>query len=157
LNPSLALCAHLRSDSLASLRCEPRDVIDWDDGPVLAAARCPACGGAALLELLDWSRSRRVRVFALAAIDPAAVALFQKNCGRGSCDLARAGRELEALLFSAGPVERLVALDADTGEVVASAPREPGVPLPSGPFRERVLPEGDTLWFSRLGLAKTAL
>lgn len=138
------------------LSCEPDDVLEWHDGPVVAVARCRDCAGRALLELLDWSRSRRVRVFTLAALEADAVALFQRNRARGSCDLGRAERELEALLFSAGPVERVVALDVESHAVVATAPRA-DLRLPGGPWHERVLTEDEPLWFARLGLSKAEL
>lgn len=155
MNPDLALCAHLTSPMLASLSIEPDDVLDWDDGPVVMVARCAVCNGTALLELLDWSPSRRVRVYAIAAMDPAALALYQRNRARGSCDLQRSVLEGEALLSSAGPVERLVALDVETRAVLCSAPRSAAMQLPSAPWRERIPAAGDVAWFERLGLDKT--
>lgn len=156
MNPDLALCRHLTSPRLASLSIDAGDVVEWDDGPVVAVARCAVCGGAALLELLDWSATRRVRVYSLAGLDAAAIALFRRNQERGSCDLQRQSRELEALLFSAGPVERIVALDVETRAVLASGPRSPALRLPAAPWRERIPARDDVTWFAGLGLDKAS-
>ena len=155
MNPAVTLCPHLRADDLAHVAIDPASVLDWFDGPVTAVARCERCDGLGLLELLDWSRSHRVRIFALAAIEPAAVALFLRNRERGSCDLSRADREVEALFASAGAVERVVALDVDRNTVMATAPPPDGLFLPAAPWRERLLPETDATWFARLGLEKS--
>ena len=136
------------------MRIEPDDVLEWDDGPVVAVARCAVCGGAALLELLDWNATRRVRIYAFAGIDAAAIALLRRNRERGSCDLQRQAREIEALLFSAGPVERIVALDVETRAVLASAARPAALRLPDGPWRERIPAAEDVAWFAHLGLDK---
>lgn len=155
MNPEIALCRHLASPSITALRIEPDDVLEWDDGPVVGVARCAVCDAAALLELLDWSATRQVRVFALAGFDAAAIELFRRNRERGSCDLQRQAREFEALLFSAGPVERLIALDVESRSVVASVPRPAALRLPSRPWRERIPAPNDLAWFARLGLDKT--
>lgn len=155
MNPELALCPHLASPRLASLAIDPEDILEWDAGPVVAVPRCAACDGAALLELLDWSTTRRVRIYALSALDPHAFALHRRNRERGSCDLQRAAREDEALLFSAGPVERLVGLDVETRAIVASAHRSAAVPAPDAPWRDRIPAADDATWFARLGLDKT--
>jgi hypothetical protein len=155
MNPSVTLCPHLRADDLAQLAIDPPDVLDWFDGPITVVARCEHGDGHALLELLDWSRSHRVRIFAMAAIEPAAVALFLRNRARGSCDLSRADREVEALFASAGAVERVVALD-DHNNVLATIARPDGLFLPAAPWRERLLPEADASWFAALGIDKAA-
>ena len=156
MNPAVALCPHLRADDLAHLSIDPAGMLEWWDGPVTAVARCDRCDGCGLLELLDWSRSQRVRIFALAAIEPAAVALFLRNRERGSCDLSRADREVEALFASAGAVERVIAVDVERNAVLATAPPPAGLFLPAAPWRERLLPEADASWFARLGIDKAA-
>ena len=156
MNPAVSLCEHLRADDLASLSIDPADVLAWFDGPVTAIAQCPRCGALGLLELLDWSRSHRVRILALAGIERAAVALFHRNRERGSCDVSRADREVEALFASAGAVERVIALDCDDDAVLATVSRPDGLHLPSAPWQDRLLPETDATWFERLGLDKAA-
>lgn len=157
MNPAVALCAHLRADDLAHLSIDAGDVLEWFDGPITAIARCPLCDGLGLLELLDWSHSHRVRVCAFAALERAAVALFKRNRERGSCDLTRADREVEALFASAGAVERVIALDVEGNAVRATAPRPAGLFLPSAPWRERLPREADAAWFLEVGLEKSAL
>ena len=156
MNPAVSLCEHLRADDLAQLTIDPAGVLDWFDGPITAIAQCARCDGRGLLELLDWSRSHRVRIYALAGIERAAVALFERNRKRSSCDLSRADREAEALFSSAGAVERVLALDVEGNAVLAAASRPSGLFLPSAPWRERLLEEADASWFMRLGLEKSA-
>ena len=105
MNPALALCEHLSSPNLRSLRVDPADILDWNDGPVLAIARCAECGALGLMERIDPSH------FALSAMEPASFAALQRATGKGSCDLTRAQKERDAFLASAGPVERTVTLD----------------------------------------------
>lgn len=155
MDPGVSLCEHLRSLALGELSIDPADVLDWSDGPVTAVARCGACTGAALLEMLDWSRSRRVRIFALSALPAGALALYRRNVERGSCDAGRVQRETEALFAAAGPVERLVALDVDGNRVVRAVERAPGLRLPDeGDWRRRLPRADDGSWFAALGLAK---
>jgi hypothetical protein len=149
VNPAISLCAHLAGDDLAALAVAPDDALEWHDGPIVAVVRCAACGGAGLIELLDWTDGGRTRVFSLAGIDPAAVALYLRNVARGSCDLARRQREVEALVASAGRPERIVARDAD-GAVVRSVAWPSGVAPPGDTWQERVR-RGDRSWAARVG------
>jgi len=153
VNPSVALCAHLASDALAALPVAPDDVFAWHDGAVDAVVRCPSCGGAGLLELVAWTDGGRLRVHSLAGLDPAAVALLARNLARGSCDLARREREIEALVASAGPVERLVARDAESGAVLRSAAWPAGRVPPIGVWQDRVALKAAQSWLAALGLA----
>lgn len=154
MNPDVTLCEHLASDSLAVLAVAPDDVLEWQDGPIVAVVRCPVCGRAGLLEMLDWSDDQRVRVHALAGLDPAAFALFRRNAERGSCDLARRRHEIEALVASAGPAERLIAREAVAGAVLRSAAWPADVAPPSDSWQQRVSRARDSGWFARLGLAR---
>jgi hypothetical protein len=153
VDPSVALCAHLASDALAALPVAADDVLAWHDGAADAIVRCPRCGGAGLLELVAWTDGGRVRVHSLAGLDPAAVALLARNLARGSCDLARREREIEALLASAGPAERLVARDAESGAVLRSAAWPTDRPPPTGVWQDRVASEAAQSWLAALGLA----
>jgi len=150
VNPAIALCPHLAADSLAALAVAPDDALEWHDGPIVAVVRCPVCGGAGLIDLLDWTEGGRTRVYALGGIDPAAVALYHRNVARGSCDLARRQREVEALVASAGPPERLVAREAE-GAIVRSVAWPPGVAPPGDTWQERIQ-RGSAAWRERVGL-----
>jgi hypothetical protein len=152
----VALCEHLSSCDLVALPIESADILDWYDGPVTAITRCPECARLGLLELLDWSRSHRVRVYALAGFDPEPLAVYQRNVAKGSCDPKRFESETAALLASAGPVERLVALDLDDDSVLRTVPFPQHSHVSAAPWPQRILPEEDESWFSPLGLVKTA-
>jgi hypothetical protein len=158
VNPALSLCAHLAAlaPGAAPLRLAPDEILDWYDGPVEAVLRCPRCGACGWLELLDWEPRRRLRVFVLAALREVAVALYLRNRARGSCDVARARAELAALAASAGPCERLLALELPELRIVAAAGVGPGLVLPAGAWAERIPAPEDGRWFARLGLAKGA-
>jgi hypothetical protein len=158
MNPGLALCTHLRAlaPGPAPFTLAPEEILDWYDGPVEAVARCTTCGACGWLELLDWDPRRRLRVYALAAIRAADVALYLRDRARGSCDVARGRAELEALAASAGPCERLVALELPELRVAAVAGAEAGIALPVGAWTERIPAPADGRWFARLGLAKDA-
>jgi hypothetical protein len=155
VNPALSLCEHLRSFELRALPIESSDVLEWFDGPVVAVVRCQRCARAGLVAMLDWNASHGVRVFGLAAFELEVLAVFLRNTRNGSCDVSRLGRERHALLSSAGPAERLVAIDVAANEVraVAPYPREGG--LPTEALEERLPPEDDDQWFELAGLSKS--
>lgn len=154
MNPDLELCAHLGGDGFEECAFEARDLLDWYDGPVAAVVRCLDCPGRALVQLIDWSRSHVVRVFSLAALSGEAHETYLRNVDKGSCDPGRLTLEREALVASAGPACRIVAIDVDSHAVVASAPRAPSLAIPIGTWQERLPPEEDPSWFKALGLEK---
>jgi hypothetical protein len=158
MRAGLSLCPHLAAlaPGAAPPRIAPDEVFDWYDGPVEAVVRCPVCGACGWLELLDWDPAQRVRIFALAAIRGDDVALYLRDRARGSCDVARARAELEALAASAGPFERLIALALPELRVVAAVPLAAAPAVPAAPWAERIPPADDDRWFARLGLAKGA-
>lgn len=153
MDPSRSLCAHLGSAPLERLAVPAECIVEPFDGAATACVTCPVCGAAAFLELIAWRPTDRVRIYALAGIDAADVALFRRNRDRGSCDLARLEQEAAALQAAAGPVERLIAIDLQDHRVVATCPRPPDWRPPRAGFAERggaVDPGG---WFGRLGIA----
>ena len=152
MNPELRLCEHLASGGSFSIAQD--DVLEYYDGPVDAIGRCSECDEPVLLALLDWSARLTVRVFALAACDPAAVALLRRNLDRGSCDASRAGREVHAFFAAAGPVERIAGWHRDEARVLGSLPAPAGVALVATALEERLPDPDDTTWFDRLGLVK---
>jgi hypothetical protein len=159
MRDGLSLCAHLAAlaPGPAPFTIAPEEILDWYDGPMQAVARCRTCGACGWLEYLDWDLDgeQRLRIFALAAIGEADVALYLRDRARGSCDAGRAPAELEALAASAGPFERLVAVDLAGPSVVAASNLEPGFTVPAGWSLDRIPKRDDNRWFARLGLEKT--
>ncbi len=121
MKPGVSLCKHLRAPELAALPIDPDDVLDWQDGPVTAFAICAECGEPALLERVEGERGGRVWVYAVAGIERESLGVYRRDVMRGSCDPSRLERETEALLSSAGPVERLLTVDLETHAVLGSA------------------------------------
>lgn len=152
MNPERSLCPHLASPALSAVRLCADDVLEAFDGPAVACARCPACGAAALLVMVAWRPGDRVRICSLAGIDPADVAVYRRNVARGSCDLARFEQETAALHACAEPVERLVALDLDTGRVLASVARPADWRAPAEDWDARCVADGAGGWYARLGV-----
>lgn len=155
MRDDVSLCAHLRGERPA-LAIAPDGVLEWLDGPITAVARCVRCGGLALLELLDWSEDRRVRIYAAAGLDAEPLAVYRRNARGATCDPSRLDRETAALLACAGPVERLLALATDESEARASAPPPRGFTVSPASWQQRLPAPGDPTWFERLGLAKRA-
>jgi len=156
VDSGVSLCAHLAAlePGAAALTLAPDEIVGWTDGPVEAIARCAACGAPAWLELLDWSRDRAVRVFALAGLRARDAALYLANVKKGSCDPKRERAEQEALAAAAGPFERLVAWHVREARLLAAAPLPPGLAVPAGAWGERLAAPDDASWFARLGLDK---
>jgi hypothetical protein len=159
MRDDLRLCPHLASigPGPPPFTLSAEEVLDWYDGPVEAVLRCTRCDACGWLELIDWDPRRTLRVFALAALRAADVALYLRNTARGSCDIARARAEREALEASAGPFERLLALELPGLRVRAAAELEPGFVPPPGAWAERLPAAGDPRWFARLDLDKSPL
>jgi len=132
MRADLALCAHLAAlapgPAPFTLAAE-EELLAGYDGPELAVVRCRTCGACGWLERLEGAARPGLRVFALAAIREADVALYLRDRARGSCDAGRARAELDALAASAGPFERLLALAAGELRIAASAALAPG-PVP---------------------------
>jgi hypothetical protein len=154
MNPQLTLCEHFAAPGFASLAVRPDDMLEWYDGPVDAVVRCEACGSAAIVAMLDWSPSCDVRVYGLAALDPAAIALFMRDRARGSCDVARLGNELHALVSAAGRAERVIAVDVRIDRVLANVPCPGERGIPTGDLAARLPPVDDTRWFDLVGRPK---
>jgi len=157
MNPELSLCAHMSGLRAGDAAPQLAQALLWQDGAIDAVVRCASCGEHALLRLLDWAPPHfRLRVYSLAALRVQDSALFQRNLARGSCQVGRASAELEALIASAGPSERLVALDVASERVVASAPLPKGARGEPEAFPARLPRAPDARWFHVLGLEKHA-
>lgn len=157
MNPALSLCPHLAAPRAGDALPELAHAFLWQDGAIDAVWRCRACGAHALARLVDWAPpSFARRVYALAALAEADVALFLRDIARGSCDVRRASAELDALCAAAGPTDALVALDVATERVVAAGAPPLGARREPGPWPARLPAASDTTWFAALGLEKGA-
>jgi hypothetical protein len=158
VDPDVSLCPHLGAleAGAAAFTIAPDQIAAWYDGPVEAIVRCAACRAPAWVELLDWSRDRAVRVFALAGLRERDAALYLRNATKGSCDPKRGRAELEALAAAAGPFERLFAWHAREERVLAAAPLPQHPAVASGDWTERMPARDDARWFACLGLDKAA-
>jgi hypothetical protein len=156
MRSDLALCAHLAASppGRAPFTLAPGEIVEWWDGPVEAVVRCRTCGACGWLQLMDRDPQQRLSVFALAALRCEDAALYFRNRTRGSCDVARARAELEALVASAGRFERLVAADPETAELAAVAAYPEGLVSAREPWPQRLPPAEDARWFAPLGFAK---
>ena len=143
-------------DLASSFAIRPDDVIEWYDGPVIAAVRCPRCDSCAILELVDWEPPHRVRIYAMRPVSRDALDLYFRDLVRGSCDPSRRESELHALLCAAGAPARIVAYDGAGRAPIASQPFPVGVSLPSTPWRERIPEASDHRWFDFAGVPKRA-
>jgi len=149
------LCEHLARARPGPLPFDTDLVLDAEGAATDAVVRCRRCGAHALLRLLDAAGpGLRLRVFSLAALEAAPVAFLRRDLARGSCDLARPARELEAFLACAGPALRLLACDLDAGALLACAPPPAGRRVPTRSWRAGLPAPGDASWFEALGLAK---
>jgi hypothetical protein len=156
MRADVALCAHLQ-EPVPPLRIEPDEILLYDEGPVEGIVRCRRCAAPGWIELIDQGHDRAIRVFALAGLRAADVAVYLRNIQKGSCDLARRGAEAEALAASAGPFERLVAWSVPEARPLAAATLPEAPALPGGAWRERLRAAAmDDTWFERLGLEKRA-
>jgi hypothetical protein len=157
MNPELSLCKHLSGLRAGDAPPELAHALLWQDGAIDAVVRCARCGAHALLRLLDWAPPHyALRVYSLAALRAEDSALFLRNLERGSCQVARAGAELDALVAAAGPSERLIALDLARDRVAASAPLPEAARGEPDAFPARLPREDDARWFAALGLEKRA-
>ena len=113
-----SLCEHLCSEEIPGFAIQPKDILEWDDGPITAAVRCSKCDACALLELVDRDASHRIRTFAMRPLSRAALELYLRDLERGSCDPSRLEAERHALLCAAGAPARTVAYDVDARTLV---------------------------------------
>lgn len=158
MKPQVRLCPHLSEPTpgKAPFAIAPDEILEACDGPVVAIVRCRACAACGWIEMLDWSLDRSVRVYAVAGIDAADVAVYFRNRRSGSCDIDRAGRERDALGACAGPFVSLVAYLPSSRRVLAAAPYPPSRRQPHGHGAERLPASTDATWFDVLGVLKCA-
>lgn len=124
------LCEHVRPREwpfLAEL------VLDEHLGPTDALMRCRHCGRSYLLELLDWRGN--LRAMRVAVLESLHADRLVRDLTRGSCDVNRAGAEVQHMRQLA-PLSRVLLL-VDTGGPVIDAVAEvpAGVTIPGASWR----------------------
>ena len=150
-----ALCEHLRTALPGALPFEERLPIEAHDGPITGIVSCSKCRATALLELLDWGGpANRRRIYRVSGIASHVVEQFEARGGRASCDAGRAGGEIELLLSTAGPIERLFAIEMDEARLLANGPVSGDRPVPLGHWRDALGAAGDGRWFRLLGVPR---
>ena len=137
-----ALCAHMTPGPYPF---ESVLVLDDHLGPTDWLVRCAACGAPCLLEMLDWSGSRRL--YRTRLPDPAAVAGLMRDLERGSCDIRRAGEQARHFSLTSRPLHQLILLDVAARSLLRVLTADPARPIPGAGWREL---ECDGAWIDAL-------
>lgn len=125
------LCEHVRAGQWPF---QAELVLDEHLGITDALMRCRDCGRFYLLEMLDW-RDRH-RVMRVAPMDGAAAQRLIRDLTRGSCDVNRAGAEVQHVR-TATPFSRVLLLVDMAGPVIEAArPAPEGRRIPGAGWRE---------------------
>ncbi len=109
-----------------------------------ALTHCRDCGQPYLLELLDWRDG--LRLFRMSMPSPAHAQQLVHNLTRGSCDLRRAGAEVQNLQ-TASPFQRKLLLIDTAVPAIRGLVDAGTLPLPTASWRK--LP-CDGTWFDQL-------
>ena len=126
-------------------------VLDDHLGPTDWLVRCSTCGQPCLLEMLDWSGSRRL--YRVRLPEEAAVAGLMRDLTRGSCDLSRAGEEARHVGLMSPRLNDLLLLDLGNRSLVSVLRPSPDCAIPGAGWRELDC-DGD--WIDRLTGDRTA-
>lgn len=124
-------------------------VVDAELSFIDALAHCASCGETYLLELLD--RRDDHTLFRVSMPGQSASADLLHSLSRGSCDLNRAGAEVQSLKSLEPYLPTLLLLDQQKPEIVALIDADESR-LPATPARQ--LP-CDGTWFERLRVPAT--
>ena len=96
--------------------------------------RCRDCQRVYLLEMLDWLGNNRVFRISLLADDHAQRLI--RDLTRGSCDVRRAGAEVQHLKTASAFARCLILIDSSGPQIAHIAPLPLAPPLPSASWRE---------------------
>jgi hypothetical protein len=125
------LCKHIRPGSYPF---QTELVIDEHLGLAEAVVRCRECRLAYLLEMVDWSgHSRAYRVSCLA---PEHAEHLVRTLTRGSCDIRRAGAEIQHLQTSSRLARQLLVVDMRGPVIEALVPLSDAVSIPTQGWRQ---------------------
>ncbi len=128
---STGLCEHVRTGDWPF---EVDLVLDEHLGPADALMRCRHCGRRYLTEMLDARASRRV--MRISALEPRYADALIHDLSRGSCDVSRAGAEVQHVRQLAVLLPVLLLVDTRGPLIEGVAPVPAHVSLPRGPWRE---------------------
>ena len=124
------LCDHVQPDGWPF---EVELVIDEQMGFTDALVACRTCGSPYLLEMLDWRD--RLRLMRVSTVESSRAAGLLHNLGRGSCDVGRAGAELQQLQTSTTFSPWLLLMDAGAMRITALVPVPEMPHLPAASWR----------------------
>jgi len=125
------LCYHVQAGAWPF---EIELVIDEQMGFTDALVACRTCGNRYLLEMLDWRD--RLRVMRVSAVESGRAAALLRNLDRGSCDLRRAGAELQQLQMSTSFSQWLLLVDARDVCITSIVPIPATPRLPAASWRD---------------------
>ncbi len=149
------LCSHLADAAAADAPFKVDRLLAEYEGPIDAVVRCRECEAPGLIQMVDWEPPRfELRLYALSGLRPHELDVFVRNTRSSSCDVARYGAEVEALIACAGRAERLLAYDLRARSIAAAEPYPEGRSAPDGDWRERLPADADDALFRALGLRK---
>ena len=109
-------------------------VMDHHLGLTDGVVSCRHCRRAYLLEMLDWANADRV--FRISALDNDQARRLIRDLTRGSCDVQRAGAEVQHMKTATSFAPWLLLVDTAEALIRSVAPLAPGTRLPGQSWRE---------------------
>ena len=131
MNDILDLCEHVHPGEWPF---QVELVLDEHLGPADALMRCRACGRFYLLEMLDLRGS--ARVMRVAPLQTAEAERLIRDLTRGSCDINRAGAEVQYMRMRAPLLPRLILMDTRGPALTAIADVPADVRVPGRSWRD---------------------
>lgn len=125
------ICEHVRTGSWPF---QTELVLDEHLGVTDALMLCRDCGRAYLLEMLDWRGSERV--MRLAPQDAERARRLVRDLTRGSCDVNRAGAQVQHMRTATPFSRRLLLVDTKGPVIDAIATVPPDLKIPGASWRE---------------------
>ncbi|MDH3643282.1 MAG: hypothetical protein OES38_14365 [Gammaproteobacteria bacterium] len=125
------LCEHIAAgDYPFRVELVMDDHLGLTDGVV----SCRHCQRAYLLEMLDWANAWRV--FRISALGEDQARRLIRDLTRGSCDVQRAGAEVQHMKTATSFAPWLLLVDTGAAQIRRVAPLASGIRLPGQSWRE---------------------
>ena len=125
------LCEHIAAgDYPFRVELVMDDHLGLTDGVV----SCRHCQRAYLLEMLDWADAHRV--FRISALGDDQSRRLIRDLTRGSCDVQRAGAEVQHMKTATSFAPWLLLVDTGVAQIRRVVPLTPGARLPGQSWRE---------------------